>query len=239
MLELAAVVYALRAGLSWMWAHKRAAGELVLALALLVGGWMYNRKTAELRQAAAERAQLADGLRGQITLRDGQIEILRRENGEIIASHQYIPPEGSVVITQKDMRTMRERINELTNLMAHAASPAEFKKLQAELDNLRAKLAESDVVIIVKDRGITLKPGYALDWSNHGIKPGLDFKLYYLGRYSAIIGGSENGVGPRISRHLDDVLWGRPRNVEFFIGYNFFRFQSADAAPIIGIRSNF
>lgn len=95
-----------------------------------------------------------------------------------------------------------------------------------------------DPIIESKTKGMCLKSGLGLEIGNKGIQAHLDLKTAYWGRYSAIVGGSRYGLGIGVSRHLDDILWGKPKNIEFFGAYNFLR--AIDLAPVtVGVRTNF
>jgi hypothetical protein len=59
--------------------NERLAFDIIIVIALIVGGWAYNNKTQELEQALSTQGQLAEDLKQEIRVRDGQIEILKRE----------------------------------------------------------------------------------------------------------------------------------------------------------------
>jgi hypothetical protein len=229
---------AIRSSLEWSWGHKRTAAELAMAVVILIGGWRYNRLQAAAAATKAQQEGLAAGLREQIKLTNGQLEITRREvNGKIVYKRIYVPEEGSVVITQKEEDTMRKQLADLAAKLAAATAKGDTKaasEINTEIDKIG-----NDVDVKIVNKGITFRPGYGLDWSNHGIKPRLDFKAFYWNRYSMLVGGGENGVGPGISRHIDDIMWGHPQNVEIFAQWSAFTLNAGDSRYVVGLRSNF
>ena len=69
--------------------------ELLMVVSIIITGWLYNRKTQELLDAKAQYGQLAESLKEQITIRNNQIEILRRgKDGTVQRELVYLPPEG-------------------------------------------------------------------------------------------------------------------------------------------------
>lgn len=208
-------------GLKWAINNARLALELLLVIALVIGGWMYNRQQEKLRQVQAETGQLEDGLKQQITIRNGQIEVLRRDNDKLSRNQTYVPPEGYIIIKQADLSQLSKDYQDLMDKLSHATTPEERKKLEAEIKALLAKLnsGSQGVTVVVKDKGFTLRPGIGIEGSSRGIEPRLDIKWAYYKRYSALLGGSRAGVDISVSRHLDDIIWGHPQNVELFGGY--------------------
>lgn len=223
----------------WIVSRPRLALEASLVAALLFIGFRFNTAQSALAKANLDKGKLADGLRQEISVRDGQIDILKRENGKTISTHIYVPPEGSVVIKQKDLQAIQDKQAELTGLLSKAVSPAEKKLLQEEISRLNGQLAKPDVQVTVKDNGLTFTPGFRLGYSGDGIKPGLDIKFAYWGRYSALFGGDTDGLDVSASRHLDDILYGHPRNVELYVGYKLLRFSDGSDRYTIGLRANF
>lgn len=187
--------------LIWAFKNPRVFVESVMVAALLVGGWLYNRQKAQLAQVQLEHGVIADGLKQQISIRDGQIEVLKKLKGKVIVEHIYVPVESPVVIQVPD-------------------NP------------------NSPVVIITKDRGWTFRPGLGIEWANNGLSPRLDIKLAYYQRYSLLVGGGKGGVDLSASRHLDDILYGSPRNIEAFAGYRFIRMPGGGPV-VVGLRMNF
>jgi hypothetical protein len=198
-------------------ANPRLAIELLMVAAILIGGYLYNKKTAELAEAKTQFGALAEDLKSQITIKDGQIQVLnRRKDGKVETQTVYVPGEGTVTVIT-------------TTVTVHG--PA-VKPPGTAID------LGDGTIIYVKDRGFTFKPGFGLDFDAVKLRPYLDAKLIYFKRYSASVGGTPAGVGITVSRHLDDILYFRPRNVELFLHYRVLR--RSDATPVsIGIRSNF
>ena len=188
-------------GLKWAFSHPRLTLELVLLAALLWVGWRYNKKEAELADAKAQAGKLADGLKTQISLVNGKLEILRRQKDKVKREVIYVPSEGTVVIQDPD-------------------KPG------------------SDVTVIVKDKGFTLRPGFGIEWAGRGLSPRLDLKLAYYKRYSLLLGGGKDGMDVSASRHLDDILFWHPQNVELMAGWLFLPMEG-NRVPVIGLRSNF
>jgi hypothetical protein len=186
--------------ISWVVQHPRLAFDLLLICFIIVSGWLYNRKVAELDALQANMGKLALNLKEQVTIRDGQVEILKRIGGNTIVKKYYLPPEAPFII--------------------------------------QVSSSTGETNVISKTKGMTAKPGFGAEWGGKGIQPYMDLKWAYWGRYSGLVGGSLKGIGPGISRHLDDVLWGRPRNAELFLNYKVIRDPSYPSV-VIGVRSNF
>jgi hypothetical protein len=200
---------------------------------------MYHRKSGQLEDLNREKVGLESDLKQKITIANNQIEILTRENGEVKRKKIYVPPEGSVVIKKKDIEARDKALAELYAALKDTSLDRDAIKRRIE-ELLKNKTEEGDEEIVVKDKGFTFRPGYGLDFANSGIKPRLDFKFAYWQRWSTIFGGSPNGVGPGISRHVDDIIWSKLTNVEIFAGYNFITFDGRQGKyGVIGIRSNF
>lgn len=222
------------------WVHKnpRPAFEIALVVALVFVGWRYNRKAIELDKVKTESGQLADGLKLQIKIANGQIEILRKKlDGSTSSEHVYVPPEGYVVVQQKELALMRAKLNWLMELLKKSATAEEKESLEEEIRKLREQLG-SDVIITVKDKGFTVRPGFGIEWAGYGLSPRLDLKLAYYKRYSLLVGGGKDGVDVSASRHLDDIIFGRPQNLEIFAGWLFLPMRG-NRMPVLGLRSNF
>ena len=227
-------------GFKWALNNMRLALELILVVALLIGGWMYNRKDAQLRSVQAATGQLEEGLKQQITIRNGQIEVLRKENDKLSQHQSYVPPEGYVTIKQTDLTKLSKDYQDLIDKLSHATTPDERKKLEEQIKALLAKLnsGTQGVTVVVKDKGFCLRPGIGVEGSSRGIEPRLDLKWAYFKRYSALLGGSRAGVDISVSRHLDDLIWGHPQNAEFFGGYKFIPLYGGSWYAV-GLRLNF
>jgi hypothetical protein len=190
-------------GIKWAFSHPRLTLELGLLVALLFVGWRYNKKEAELADAKAQAGELAEGLKTQIRLVNGRLEILRRQKDKVKVEIVYVPQEGSVIVKDPE-------------------KPGE------------------DVVVIIKDKGFTAKPGFGIEYAGYGLSPRLDLKLAYYKRYSLLVGGGKDGLDVSASRHLDDILFWRPANVELFLGYIFLPIgNDGRRLPVAGLRSNF
>ena len=228
-------------GIKWAFSHPRLALELALVVALLLVGWRYNKKQAELAKVQAEAGVLEDGLKLQISVVNGQLEVLRKKlDGTTSVEHVYVPPEGSVVIKQKELDTLKSKLQWLMNALGNATTAEEREKLQDEIRKLREQLGNTDTIVTVKDKGFTVKPGFGLEWAGYGISPRLDLKLYYYKRYSLLFGGGRDGLDVSVSRHLDDILFWHPQNVELFAGYLFLPIgHDVQRLPVVGLRSNF
>lgn len=239
-MNMALVIEALKglaSAVTWAFRNPRMAVEASLVAALLVTGWMYNRKATALDKTRQEAGGLEAELKQKIKIANGRIEVLTREGGKVVYRDKYVPPEGSVVISRKDQEAQKAKIREVMDQIRAATGDKEA--LLKKLAELTAPDSGDDEVVI-KDKGFTLKPGFGADFANAGLKLRLDMKFAYWGRYSLLVGGSQNGAGPGISRHLDDILWGRPQNIEAFAGYNFITFDGRQGkAGVIGIRMNF
>lgn len=203
---------------TWAWGHKRTAGELLLAAALAFLWIKDQRAKAAQHKQELEAQGLAANLKEQITVRDGQIEVLKRENGKVTYKNVYVPPEGYVVVKETDQAVLQSKLNELgqklKDALAKGDSPA-AAELRKEIDKVTQTQYD------VHDHGWVLRPGGRADYSNNnGLKLGLDFKWYYWQRFGFVFGGTANGIGPGISYHLDQLPT-HPKNLEFYLNYNF------------------
>lgn len=223
--------------LIWAVTHKRLVAEAFLVLILCVGGWLYNRQQRIMADEKAKAEGLAADLREKITMANNElVRVSRDAEGKIVYKRVYVPPEGSVVITQKEEAALRAKMAELADKLAKAIAKGDA----TEAERLRNEMGRAgDVDVKIKNKGFTLKPGFGFDWANQGVKPRLDLKWAYWDRYSLLVGGSANGLGVDVSRHIDDIMWGRPQNVEIFAGYKFFRFRPETTAWAGGLRANF
>lgn len=223
---------------TWSWGNKRAAIEIAMVVALVFLGWRYNSDKALLHKQLEESQGLAAGIGLQLKITQNQLEITKRDaQGKITYRNVYVAPEGSVIVDQKEQSALLTQLDDLAAKLKAATAAGNTKEenaIQKQIDQIDPGLA-----VKVVDHGFTFKPGYGLDWANQGIKPRLDFKWYYLKRYGAIAGGGPNGMGPGVSRHVDDIIWGHPQNVEVFVQYNVVSFYQGDAKWTVGVRSNF
>lgn len=217
----------------------RLAIEILLVAGLLCGSWAYNRKVDQLEQAKAESGELEDDLQRKIRIRDGQVEILKRENGKVVYRKIYAPPEGSIIIKKKDQAILLKRYQELLAKVKNASSDKEREEAGREIDKVLKDLDKPEEIVI-KDKGFTFKPGMGIEWGGrqHGVEARIDAKWAYWRRYSAISGASRLGLDVGISRHLDDILPLRPKNIELFGAYKYLKFNNGPEA-VVGIRVNF
>jgi hypothetical protein len=228
----------------WAYQHARLTLELVLVLILLFLSWRYNRKVEELDQANAEHGQLAQGLSQQITVANGQIEILKREKGKVIVQKVFVPPEGSIVVKEADWVQLNiDYIMLQSQLASGNLTPEQRKALEKQISELLAKIAAlmkngQGTTVTIKDKGLTLRPGFGAEWAGYGLSPRLDIKWAYFKRYSVLVGGGKDGLDISVSRHLDDLLWWHPMNVELFSGYRLFH-TSSSLPIVVGLRANF
>ena len=219
MKSLRLILERLGLAIKFAFANVRLTIELALIVALLVAGWMYNRKERELDRVNAEHATLAANLQAQITIRDNTIKILRRKPDGTVTSHQvYVPNEGGSIIT-------------------HSTQPAHGASIVNPPPGNPVDVGNG-IIVFIKDKGFTIRPGFGFDFDGIKLRPYLDVKLIYYKRYSATAGGSSGGLGVTVSRHLDDILFFHPQNVEFYLHYRVIRLGTG-AQGSFGLRSNF
>ena len=225
--------------LKWAFSSPRLALEGVLVLGLVAGGWAYNINKAKLDQIYLEKEGLEADLSEKIRLKDNELTVIRREKGKVIVKRVYVPPEGSVVIKRKDKKALTDKYNGLLKrlIAMDGSNTAEKTKLQEEITKLLEQI-DAPPIIDIKDKGFTLHPGFGFEVSPDGWSPRLDLKFIYFKRWSALLGGSGLGVGVGVSRHLDDILWFRPANVELFGQYNFLPLKDKSIGTV-GLRANF
>jgi hypothetical protein len=190
-----------------------------MAAALLAAGWAYNHKERQLEAANARHAELAANLQAQITIRDNTIKILRRKPDGTTAAHQaFVPNEGGVTVTHSTQPAQGSPI-----IKPPAGTPVD---------------AGSGLVVYIKDKGFTSRPGFGVDFDGIKLRPYLDMKFIYYKRYSVAAGGSSGGLGVSVSRHLDDVLFFHPQNIELYLHYRVLRIGNSSQGSF-GLRSNF
>lgn len=97
---------------------------------------------------------------------------------------------------------------------------------------------EDEVVVSIKNKGFTLRPGFGLSYNFNKLYPELDLKLLYYSRYSSGAMIDFSGIGIFVSRHIDDFMPFSAQNVEVFAKYNIKSFKDNNLFSI-GIRSNF
>lgn len=228
----------LRDVLTWSWDHKRAAGEILLGVMLLFLGWRYNVDQAALKKKADDASGLAAGIGLELKITQNQLEIAKREaDGSISHKDIYVPPEGYVLVDQKEKDALQKQVDDLTAKLNAAIKNGDSK----EADNIKTEIGKIDpgIAIKVKDHGFTFNPGFGLDWADRGVKIRVDFKWAYYNRYGLIFGGGPNGIGPGLTRHIDDIIWGHPKNVEVFGQWNALKPYTGTANYTFGLRSNF
>lgn len=197
----------------------RLALEVLMVAALLVAGWAYNRKERQLEATNAQHAELAANLQAQITMRDNTIKILRRRPDGTVTTHTvYVPGEGGATVT-------------------HSTQPAQGSSVVKPPSGTPVDVGNG-IIVYVKDRGFTSRPGFGFDYDGVKMRPYLDMKFIYFKRYSMAAGGSSGGLGVTVSRHLDDVLFFHPQNVEFYLHYRVLRMGGGSQGSL-GLRSNF
>lgn len=202
------------------WHHKRSALEAVLVAALLFVGWRSDRAQSKLRQEKQVSDGLAAGLQQKLTISENQLEILRRDaNGKVVYEKVYVPPEGYVVVSEKERTALQDKLNTLSQALKDALAKGD----STTADAIRKQIDKvgSDTVYEVHDHGFVFRPGARADYANgNGLGLGLDFKWYFWKRFGAVFGGSKNGIGPGISYHLDQLPVLHPKNLELFFNYN-------------------
>jgi hypothetical protein len=219
-------------------AKFRVSMEALLLVCLAILGWQYNRKAQQLREAQQVASGLAAGLSQQLTIANGQIEVLKKQkDGKTVYQRVFVPPEGSIVVKEKDWSDLQAQYQSLKDQLAKAVTPEERQRLLDEISKLLAQMAgQGTITTEIKDKGFCFKPGFGYEYSA-GFSPRLDIKFGFFKRYSALIGGGRGGADVSLSRHIDDIVWGKPQNVEVFAGYRIIRIGGA--YYVFGLRSNF
>ena len=150
---------------------------------MILAGWQYNLAKEDAQRARDEHATLEEGLRQKITIREGQIEILKRQkDGTVIVKRPYKPPEGSIVIRQKDLSEMRIRYRKLLEELKNAETPEERKKVEEKIEKVEEKLEDTNDDIELKNKGFVFRPGLGVDACRRGPKPSLDLKWVFWDR---------------------------------------------------------
>ena len=125
----------------WAFGNVRLFLELLLILALLIAGWMYRRQERALADAKFQYGKLADNLQGQITIKDNQITILKRV-------------KGTNTVTTK---VEKEYVY---------LPPEGWFRLDYPTPTPTNPTPEP--VMVIKDRGWTLKPGFGFEYGSKG-----------------------------------------------------------------------
>jgi hypothetical protein len=224
---------------AWALRNPRVALEVTLVALVAFYGWRYHKKAAQLDMAQVQAEGLEKDLKQKITIANNEIEILKRENGVTTVRRIYVPPEGSVVIRKKDQEAQQRKLAEILDSLKAASldKDALARRIQELMGHKEGDGAEE---IIVKNKGLTFRPGFGMDYTGVGLQPRLDFKFAYWDRWGAIAGGSYNGIGLGVSRRLDDIIWRKMQNLEAFLGYNFITFDGRKGkSGVAGLRVNF
>lgn len=188
----------------------------VLILGLMVAGFFYNREHQQRLSAentASTSTTLATNLHGQVTLANGQLTNLQRENNVLKEKIKYLPPEGSVKILMEENTKLKAQIlgysNNIVELTTQlktvldklkvASTPEEIAKLKAEAAEIAKKLqlANADLAnaqsqlqnmtVVTTTTGFTTRLGIGLIYSDM-LKPEIDLKFWYGGHFSAVAG---------------------------------------------------
>src|SRR3990172_2240362 len=68
--------------------------------------------------------------------------------------------------------------------------------------------------VVVTKSGLTFRPGVNFCYLGQSVI-GADSKIFFFGRYGALIGGNKEGIFIGASRYLDDLVpYWHPRNIE-------------------------
>lgn len=223
-------------GLRWIFSHLREVAEIALVSMLCALGYKLRSAVAHYETKLSTQKTLSAALSAQLRFANNELEISRRSaNGAVTYSKRYVPPEGSVTISQKKVnkKSMDQLGKEYQQAVARNDVISEHR-LEKEMNK-----EINFISINIKDHGFTFNPGFRIDAGSAGISPGLDFKWAYWDRWGLLLGGSKNGVGPGVSRRIDDLFGGYFPNVEVFAQYSLFNFNSVPEPFVAGIRSNF
>ena len=67
--------------------------------------------TERINQLTYGNKELSKELKEEIRIRDGRIQILKRENGKVTYRNVYVPPEGSIIIQKKDYERLHFQVS--------------------------------------------------------------------------------------------------------------------------------
>lgn len=210
--------------------------ELILIFLLLIVQYRYNSKITEINKTKQEAQGLVQGLQQQVTIANDKVEILtRQKNGSVVYKQQYVPPEGQILVREKEQQLLLNQYANLANQLRYASAANEKLRLERLMED---NIANFNDTVIIKNYGFVFRPGGGADYAGNGVKLRLDAKVYFWRRWSLLIGGSPNGIGPAVSHHLDFFFW-HPQNLEIFGGYNPLTFNKGANNFVFGLRSNF
>lgn len=192
-------------------------------------------KERSLKEAAQIAAKgLPPDVLAQYTFQNNKLlELVKNAQGKTEAKTVYVPDEGKITVVTKERDEAVKKYQDLLDQLKAAKTPAETKKIDAELKSVSDSLNKAPT-ITATTRGLTsrfgygmaISPGHSLTFtSNDGsrfslpISPQLDWKYGYVGRYSGLVQANLFYVGPEFTRHIDDLT---PRflhvnNLEFGI----------------------
>ena len=198
--------------ISWLISKPRLLFEIVLVAALLVAGFLYRKQEVALAEAQVQYGKLAANLQQQITIKNNEIQVLKRIKGKVELQTVYVPGEGHIIIQQ-------------STPTVHYVYGSSYT-------------VPGDITVIVKTKGWCFRPGMGLGYGPKGFQGLLDAKFGYYSRYSSLATVTKSSIGVSISRHIDDIMFFKPENVEVFATYNLIKQQEASSF-LVGIRSNF
>lgn len=242
---LLAKVWALIVGVwGWMWGNKVMAGYLVLALIIAFLTWRNNGLIQKNTILTEERGKLPDNIEFIAALKDTNFKVTYRDSkNNVIVKEYYVPREGGVTFTKYiDLKQYDPNSgfkgqsinpptqnNPVSNFIDHILNPFKPKDPNADPNS----------PIKLDWYGLTFKPGIAAMYDGK-FNAAIDFKLFYMNRYSMGLGSTPDSPYIWASRHVDDLVpFIKVENLEIMGGYGRSYSDFGHSVFAIGGRTNF
>jgi hypothetical protein len=191
---------------------------------------MYEKEKALREQASLSANVLPPGILAQYTLENRRlVEAVKNAQGKTEIRTTYVPDEGKVIVVTKERDAAIARYNELMEKLKVVKSTAELAGIIGEMTVIAREMNKPPETKVV-DHGFTSRFGLGVVGSpfkslriqagdvsfNLPVAPALDWKFYYLKRYSAILQINPYYGGPGVTRHVDDFTprWLHANNLE-------------------------
>ena len=140
-----------------------------------------------------------------VTIYKDKVRVIYRDkDNNVTTSETYVPPEGNVRVEVEDKEKLKVDL-----VAVKKELELEKEKNKKEALEKKAKEIEKDInkdpEIIIKDKGLCLKPGAGVVFTGTTL-PELDIKFAYYQRWSAKVGCTTKFIDIGITRHLDDII---------------------------------
>lgn len=156
---------------------------------------------------------------------------LERSRDDMLTKVNFLADhlDAQVTISENLLREIRRTKDGKIKVVTHFIPPESRIDIAIPKDR-------GEVKVIADTSGFTFRPGISLGYVN-GLKVGASTKVFFWGRYGAVINGNSEGISGGVSRYVDDLVpfW-RPENLEIYGGYRIVVFHASGNKADLGIR---